>query len=271
MVAHRELSDSDGKQSTTPDGASAGEKSAARALTYAQWMVAAREEYARLLRLLEGLNAEQWRAPTDCPGWDVHAIAAHLAGAAAFTASLPEQLRQARDARRLAKTGDFIDRINQVQVQERRTLSPQELLRNLRANAERGLRARRRIPAPVRALRIPFGPPLGIRPLGYLVGRVYTRDAWMHRIDLSRATGAPLELTAEHDGAIIADIIAEWAEGQSTAYSLTLTGPAGGRWAGAPVGAANAAAVIEMDAVEFARVLSGREPGDGPLAHRIPF
>ena len=40
---------------------------------------------------------------------------------------------------------------------------------------------------------------------------VWTRDVWMHRIDITRATGRPLvgKLTAEHDGRIVADIVAE--------------------------------------------------------------
>ena len=59
-----------------------------RRLTYTRWMTAAAVEYDRLLRLLRGLHAEQWRAPTDCEGWDVHDVVAHLVGAAAAMASL---------------------------------------------------------------------------------------------------------------------------------------------------------------------------------------
>jgi len=41
-------------------------------------------------------------------------------------------------------------------------------------------------------------------PMGYLTDAILTRDAWMHRVDLTRATGHPLELTADHDGARVA-------------------------------------------------------------------
>jgi hypothetical protein len=51
-------------------------------------------------------------------------------------------------------------------------------------------------------------------------------------------------------------------------YDLRLTGPAGGRWRG---GGEDAAAVVEKDAVAFARTLSGRATGAGLLSRRVPF
>ena len=164
-----------------------------RRLTYTRWMTAAAVEYDRLLRLLRGLDAEQWRAPTDCEGWDVHDVVAHLVGAAAAMASLREQGRQARLARGLGRHGDLVDlvdRMNAVQVAERRTTASTSLPADLESTGSRAVAVRSRIPAPVRAVPVPFGPPLGTRPLGYLMGRIYTRDAWMHRVDLARATGS---------------------------------------------------------------------------------
>lgn len=238
-----------------------------RTLGYSRWMAAAEEEYDRLLGLLRGLEAEQWAAPTDCEGWAVRDVVAHLAGAAASTASLPELVRQARSARRLGREGDLVDRMNQVQVDERRSMPPPALLGDLEVNATRGLAARRRLPGPVRAVRVPFGPPLGTRPLGYLLGRIYTRDAWMHRVDIARATGAALELTAEHDGAIVEDVVAEWAAAHGCDYDVRLDGPAGGRW----TEGSTPHAPVRMDAVDFARTLSGRVAGGGLLAHHVPF
>lgn len=37
-------------------------------------------ERASLLELLGGVSAEQWRAPTECPAWDVKGIALHMLG-----------------------------------------------------------------------------------------------------------------------------------------------------------------------------------------------
>jgi uncharacterized protein (TIGR03083 family) len=241
--------------------------SVARPLTYPEWMTAAGEEYDRLLLLLRGLDPAQWQAPTDCDGWAVRDVAAHLAGAAACTASLREQGRLARLARR-RQGGDLVDRMNQVQVEERGSLDPAALLDDLETSSTRGLAARRRIPAALQAVPFPFGPPLGTRPVGYLMGRIYTRDAWMHRIDLARATGTELVLTSGHDGAIIADLVAEWAAAHPYDFELELSGPVAGQWSRGAGGGSDA---IRMDAVEFARTLSGRAPGTGLLAQRVPF
>jgi uncharacterized protein (TIGR03083 family) len=244
------------------------ERRAPRPLAYDGWMAAAAEEYSRILGLLGDLPEESWGRATDCAGWAVRDVVAHLAGAAASTASPRELVRQAWLGRRSGRGGDLVDRMNEVQVAERRSLAPAALRDDLAAAARRGLVTRRRIPAPVRAVRLPFGPPLGIRPLGYLTGRIYTRDAWMHRIDLTRATGASLELSPDHDGAIVEDVVTEWAAAHGHAYDLRLTGPAGGCWRG---GTGERAAAVEIDAVEFARTVSGREVGAGLLSRHVPF
>lgn len=240
--------------------------STSTAMTYADWMAAAEEEYRRLDVLLRSLSEEEWSRPTDCPEWDVRAMASHLAGAAASNASVRELLRQSWHARRLGRSGDFVDNVNEVQVRERAERSPAQLVEELHRLAPRSVRGRRRIPPPVRALPLPFGPPLGVRPLGYLLGRIYTRDAWMHRVDVSRATGRELVLTAEHDGRIVADVVAEWADRHGAPYRLVLTGPAGGTWE-----RGTGSDELRLDAVEMLRVVSGRTPGTGLLGTTVPF
>ena len=74
-------------------------------------------------------------------------------------------------------------------------------------------------------MHIGFEAPLGKRPLGYLMDIVYTRDVWMHRVDICRATGRQPVLTAEHDGRLIADMVADWAHTNRHMFSLHLTGP----------------------------------------------
>lgn len=69
---------------------------------------------------------------------------------------------------------------------------------------------------------MPFDPPIGWRPLTYLLRVGFTRDVWMHRIDLARAIGTDPHLTAEHDGRIVADIVAEWADIHREPFALTL-------------------------------------------------
>ncbi len=95
---------------------------------------------------------------------------------------------------------------------------------------------------------------------------ILTRDTWMHRIDLARAVGADLDLDGLHDGRIVADVAAEWARRHGRPCTLTLTGPAGGTYTIGTNGQA-----LELDAVEFCRILSGRADGDGLLAQDVPF
>jgi hypothetical protein len=88
----------------------------------------------------------------------------------------------------------------------------------------------------------------------------------MHRVDISRAVGRDPELTPEHDGVLFADVVAEWARRHGHPYRLRLTGPAGGSWASGADGTE-----LELDAVEFCRILSGRGQVSGLLAEQVPF
>jgi uncharacterized protein (TIGR03083 family) len=193
-------------------------------------------------------------------------MVAHLAGAAECTASVRELRRQQKLGRQLRPGEPDVDGMNAVQVRERADAEPGQLKADLADAGARGVRARSRIPALVRAIPVPFGPPLGTRPLGYLMDRIYTRDAWMHRIDIARATGREPVLTPDHDGRIVADVVAEWERVHRQPYRLVLTGPAGGTWAAHDDGEE-----LTLDAVEFCRILSGRASGGGLLAHPVQF
>jgi hypothetical protein len=103
-------------------------------------------------------------------------------------------------------------------------------------------------------------------PLGWLTDVCYTRDTWMHRVDIAVATRRTVAVSAEHDGRLIADMVAEWATLYDFPFDLELTGPAGGRYR---KGAGGERAVV--DAVECFRVLSGRAPGSGLLSHPMPL
>jgi uncharacterized protein (TIGR03083 family) len=245
---------------------STGTSGTVQPMSHDDWMAAADEGYRRLGTLLAELSDEDWHRPTDCTEWTVHDVVAHVTGEAVSTASVPELLRQAWHGRRLRGDGPLVDGINAVQVRDRAGAGPAELREELAEGAERGVRARRRLPRALRAVPLPFGPPLGTRPLGYLTDRIYTRDVWMHRIDIARATGRHLALTADHDGRIVADVVAEWVGVHGQAVRLTLTGPAGGTWAHGSGGEE-----LTLDAVEFCRVVSGRAQGAGLLGYSVPF
>lgn len=102
--------------------------------------------------------------------------------------------------------------------------------------------------------------------MGYLLDVILTRDTWMHRVDIARATGRPLELTPEHDGRIVADVVAEWARRHGRPFTLHVEGPAGGTFTNGVDGEE-----ITIDAIEFCRILSRRATGAGLLTQEVPF
>ena len=232
---------------------------------HATWMNLATEEYRRLDEQLRSLTESEWRAATPCPGWDVHAMVAHLCGAAAGNASVRESARQARLSRGY-DLPTFVDRVNEVQIAERSDRTPQDLVAELAEKGVAGVRSRTRLPRPVRALVVPFGPPLGTKSVGYLMDRIYTRDAWMHRIDIADATGRELHLTPDHDGLLVADVVAEWARIHGRPFRLRLTGPAG-----LETSRGTGGEELELDAIEFARLAAGRGSAEGLLSTPVPF
>jgi uncharacterized protein (TIGR03083 family) len=229
-------------------------------------------ENGRLLDLLRQLGPGDWTAPTDCPRWSVRDMVVHLIGSAQAQANPVEFARQLWAGRRLtAQIGGthWVDGLNEAQLRARRDWTPGELPRRWEKAARAALAARGRMPALIRALPLlplgeALGTDLGWQPLGYLFDMGFTRDVWMHRVDLSRAVGRPMALTAEHDGRIVADLVAEWARLHDEPFTLDLGGVAGGTYT-----ARGGDAPVRLDAVEFVRILSGRGEGDGVLRHKL--
>ncbi|HEY6399093.1 MAG TPA: maleylpyruvate isomerase family mycothiol-dependent enzyme [Solirubrobacteraceae bacterium] len=231
-------------------------------------MVLAETEFARMVELLRQLRSEEWQRRTVCELWDVRAMAAHVLGMAEAQASLRQFAHDVRAAGKRSG-GPMIDAMTATQVRERAELTPAELVDRLAKVAPRAVRARRRSPAVVRwAVRMKQDPPFDSErwQLGYLVDTVFTRDTWIHRLDISRATGREMVLTQDHDGRLVAGVAAEWARRHGRPFSLSLTGPAGGAWC---VG--DGGEQLELDALDFCSALSGRAPGAGLLATPVPF
>lgn len=225
-------------------------------MKHEQWMRLAADEYARILDLLQTFDERDWAQRTDCDPWTVRDIVAHLVGAAEATASIREQLRQQRAGG--AQHGvELMAAVNALQVAERAMLSGPELVDLLADASARGVKARRALPAPVRMLRIHLPAPWGWTSLGYLYGPIYTRDAWMHRIDICQALDRQPVLTAEHDGAIVADLVTDLADttGARHRADLDLTGPAGGHF--------GTGSALTHDALDFCRALAGRGSVNG--------
>jgi uncharacterized protein (TIGR03083 family) len=227
-------------------------------------------EYERFADLLRALDAEDWTKPTDCPGWDVRAIAGHTLGMINDFTSLPSLMRRMRAATKAAKAagGPVVDSMTAMQVADTAGLSLDALVAGVDANGPRAARWRTKAHPLFR--RMPMKQPVGGATetwrMAYLLDVVLTRDPWMHRIDIARATGRPLVHTPEHDGRIVADVVAEWARRHGRPFRLDLTGPAGGTFNNGDGGEA-----ITLDAVEFCRIVSGRAAGAGLLTQEVPF
>jgi uncharacterized protein (TIGR03083 family) len=226
-------------------------------------------EYDRLLAVVDQLRDDDWSRPTDCVGWDVKAMLGHIVGALELQADPGERTRQlSAAAAAAAQTGGLrLDAMTALQVSEHAGLTPDQLRSALREATPRGLAARR---ATTQAMRdTPYDPQLPGESgwtMGYLSDIIHTRDPWIHRIDISRAVGHEPVLTADHDGRIVADVVADWARRHGKPFMLTLSGPAGGTYV-----AGNDGDDIHLDAVEFCRMLSGREQASGLLATRVIF
>ena len=79
-------------------------------------------------------------------------------------------------------------------------------------------------------------------------------------------SAARCDLTADHDGRLVADIVAEWAGIHGQPFELVLDGPAGGKFTQGVDGER-----VEIDAIDFIRTLSGRLPGTGVLSNPLPL
>ena len=224
-------------------------------------------EYGRFESLLRSLAPDEWARPTECPAWDVRAMAGHVLGMTEIAATLRSTVAQNVAA---ARAGGGIDALTAVQVRKTAALSPGELVERFADVAPRAVRGRRRLVSVIGRFTLPEDQVVGEQrerwTLGFLLDVVLTRDTWMHRADISRAVGRPMELTPEHDGVLVADVVAEWAQRHGRPYRLRLTGPAGGEWA-----AGDGGPELELDAVDFCRQLSGRGAGTGLLGEQVPF
>ncbi|WP_206340053.1 maleylpyruvate isomerase family mycothiol-dependent enzyme [Blastococcus litoris] len=239
----------------------------AAVLDRAPAMRLAAEEYRRFTDLLRELDAEDWSRPTDCPAWDVRAMAGHVLGMAQMVASVRGLAGQNVAS---ARAGGGIDALTAVQVRRTSGLSAEQVVAQLDSIGPRAVRGRRRFATVLGRAVLPETQEVGGQRerwrFGFLVDVVLTRDTWMHRTDVARATGRDLHLTPGHDGVVVADVVAEWAARHGRPYRLRLTGPAGGSWSAGTDGDE-----LELDAVEFCRVLSGRGRGEGLLAQQVPF
>jgi len=226
-------------------------------------------ENAKFATLLHAIAPADWSKPTDCALWDVRAMAAHVVGSAAGQVSPREFLRQKRKGKPVTAEigGQFWwDGMNEVQVRERADLTPDQLIVEWETTYPKAVKARTKLPRFIANRRLLNLPIVGKQPVAYLFDVGFTRDVWMHRVDIARALGYGLDFDAEHDGRLMEDYVAEWASVYDVPFTLHLTGPAGGSFQRGEGGE-----TVTIDAVEFLRTLAEREHGVGLLSNPLPL
>ena len=191
-------------------------------------MALARSQNAIFLEELRALDPEDWDRPTACELWTVKDIASHLLGWAEGLTSPAEGARQLRAAIGMRKRFEnFTDAQNQVQVEARSVLAPEVLIDRLQIALPRFLRLRDRVGRWGRVIPI-YNALFGVANLRFVADFIFTRDLFMHRIDIARATGRTLNVGAD-ERRLIHDIVREWAQRSGADCTLTLEGEADAR------------------------------------------
>ena len=227
-------------------------------------------EYRKFAELMRSLSPDEWAAPTNCTLWDVRAMCAHVVGSAAGQRSPREFFRQKRGGKPInAELGlvNWWDGMNELQVRERAGLSTDELIAEWAEVAPRALKARTKMPKLIRSLPLlPLPEPVGRQKVSYLFDTGFTRDVWMHRIDIAVAIGREPDFDADHDGRIVDDIVTEWARIHREPFVLQLRGPAGGTFTQGTDGEH-----VTIDTVDFMLILAERAEGDVVLRNKLPL
>lgn len=215
-------------------------------------------EYAALIELVEQFTPDDWHRPTDCEGWTPREIVAHLAGAAESAVRWRKFIKHNAIATARAARGPLqhVDYMCASQIAERQRLNTAQLVADLRNWATQAPQKLRTKPAFVRSLQMPAsaGLPQGAT-MATLFDVINTRDVWLHRIDLARATGRTRSITlaeSEVVSQVLRDLDNQWTH---EAVELTLTGPGGGSW---QIGEGDPVASVTEEAVAYLRLLSGR-------------
>ena len=211
-----------------------------------------------LLDLLRSLELEEWELVTDCDPWTVKDSVAHVLAWAEATISPRELVHQFSKAfgDRGSHDGVLLHAQNALQVKERAHLTPAELLAKLGSALPRFNKARRRLRYPMKL--VPYKDSFSGDwiTLGVIAETTYTRDHFMHRLDILRATGRDAARVPS-DATIVADVVREWTTRTKADVRLELSGPSGGAF----VSGNGGAGTIRADAFDMMRRVAGR-PGE---------
>ena len=137
--------------------------------------------------VLEQVPADQWSTPTDLPGWDVHAVAAHTAHLEALLGGRPHEDVEIGDApHAIGMMGQFTEQ----GVVARRNDTPDQLITEIREATTARHTALLANPPTDPDVSAPglFGA------IGWTTERLLRNrplDVWMHEQDVRRAVGLP--------------------------------------------------------------------------------
>lgn len=240
--------------------------------------------------LLEELAEEEWSAPTDLPGWDVRAIAAHTAHLEHVLSGGPHDDVEVGEA---AHARGFMGQFTEQGVMARRDRSTDDLLNEIRESATATHTAILADAAPVAdaPAREPFG---SIGWTNHTLWRNRPLDLWMHEQDVRRAVGRPGNLDgdgARHTVDYLSDslglVLAKRAKAPAgTTLRLEVTGHAPRAWQVSDAGRGeeltdvpeSVDVTLRLETEAFILLAGGRRgpdrvevavSGDAPLADRI--
>jgi uncharacterized protein (TIGR03083 family) len=111
-------------------------------------------EVAAARELLSALDRDDWPRATACDGWTVHDVVAHMAGQWEELGKPWILLGRIRRARRQYPSSGVLDGHNRCQLDDRRDLVPSDLVAVYGRATASALRVLRRMPAPVRRVRL---------------------------------------------------------------------------------------------------------------------
>jgi hypothetical protein len=175
--------------------------------------------------------------------------------------------------------GNMMDAFNALQVEDHRHLDGPQVVERLRELAPKAVESRLRRARYLGRLSVPLdaggssaqGMPAKLG-MGELFRVVYTRDTWLHRLDICDALGRTPSLDTAADRRIVEDVVKEWADRHGRPFDLRLAGQYEARYvrgSGGPV--------LETDPGTLCWILSGRGEPDansaaaGLLRTRVVF
>lgn len=145
------------------------------------------DTWGHLSSLSHALGEEEWSRPTDCPGWDVRAHVAHVAGTEATLLGRPAPPAAAPAPHVRNPIGES----NEAWVEHWRERPADELVAALDEITAARLDALRAMTDD--QLDAPGWSPIGEAPYSTFMG-IRVMDCWVHEQDIRQATGRPWRL-----------------------------------------------------------------------------